>query len=212
MAAAPGYCFVGEGVDERDADFSELKEFPASATAAEGAEGAEEETQDGPRAEELEALKAEAERTKAELDETKDRYIRLLAEFENFKKRTLKERADLLKYQGERVILDLLDVVDDFERALQHGQGDAAQFLAGVELIHKKFMDLFGRWEVRAESGMGQPFDPEKHSALSRVPAGDQAPGTIVAELRKPYYYKDKLLRHGEVVVAAEEAEEGPVQ
>jgi molecular chaperone GrpE len=139
-----------------------------------------------------------------ELAETKDRYIRLMADFENFKKRALKEQSELLKYQGERLVVDLLEVLDNLELALAHSSAEYEKLKAGLEMIHKMFVESLGRWEIRGEASMGKDFDPYKHSAISRVPGNSAKPGTIVGELKKPYFYKDKLIRVGEVVVAAE--------
>lgn len=138
-----------------------------------------------------------------ELAETKDRYIRLMADFENFKKRALKEQSELLKYQGERLVVDLLEVLDNLELALSHSSAEYQQLKTGLEMIHKMFIERLGKWEIRGEPTMGTEFDPKKHSAISRVPGNSAKPGTIVGELKKPYFYKDKLIRVGEVVVAA---------
>lgn len=139
-----------------------------------------------------------------ELAEMRDRYLRLMADFENFKKRALKEQSELLKYQGERVVVDLLEVLDNLELALAHSSAEYDKLKQGLEMVHKMFVERLGRWEIRGESTMGKEFDPHRHSAISRVPGNTAKPGTIVGELKKPYFYKDKLIRVGEVVVAAE--------
>ena len=146
----------------------------------------------------------EQEALAKELAETKDRYIRLMADFENFKKRTLKEQSELLKYQGERLVVDLLEVLDNLELALAHSSAEYDKLKAGLDMVHKMFVESLGRWEIRGEASMGKDFDPHKHSAISRVPGNSAKPGTIVGELKKPYFYKDKLIRVGEVVVATE--------
>jgi molecular chaperone GrpE len=140
-----------------------------------------------------------------ELAETKDRYIRLMADFENFKRRALKEQSELLKYQGERLVIDLLEVVDNLELALAHSAAEYDKLKAGLDMVHKMFIERLAKWEIRGESSVGADFDPHRHAAISKVPGGDQKPGTIVGELKKPYFYKDKLIRVGEVVVAAEQ-------
>jgi molecular chaperone GrpE len=144
-------------------------------------------------------------RLQNEISEWKDKYVRLLAEFDNFKKRVTKERSELLKYQGDRIFVDLLDVIDNFELSQQYAEQDPAQYRSGIELIFKKFQDFLQKWEVKGASSIGRQFDPTIHNAISKAPAGSNAPGSIVGELKKPYFYKDKLLRPGEVVVAAEE-------
>ena len=142
----------------------------------------------------------------AELAEFKDKYLRALAEVENTRKRALKEKSEILKYQGERILVDILEIADNFERALKEAEKDPESLKVGVPLIYKLLMDSLSKWEVKAESGLGKPFDPAKFRALSRVPVDDALPGTIVTEMRKTYMFKDRLLRAGEVVVAAEKA------
>lgn len=140
---------------------------------------------------------------KKELEDYKDKYLRSLAEFENFKKRSIKERSELLKYQGERVFCDILEVADNLELAVQFSDSDSEKLRDGVRMIQKMLSDILSRWEVRAESGLGGDFDPNKHQAISKAITSEAKPGTITSELRKAYFYKDKLLRPGEVVVAA---------
>lgn len=140
-----------------------------------------------------------------ELAETKDRYLRLMADFENFKRRALKEQSELLKYQGERLVIDLLEVVDNLELALAHSSAEYDKLKAGLDMVHKMFIEKLAKWEIKGETSVGLDFDPHRHAAISKVPGGNQKPGTIVGELKKPYFYKDKLIRVGEVVVAAEQ-------
>jgi molecular chaperone GrpE len=149
-------------------------------------------------------LVAEIAAVKADLIESRDRYVRLMADFENYKKRSLKEQSELLKYQGERLVVDMLEVVDNLELALSHSSADFDKLKVGLEMVHKLFIERLAKWDIRGESGIGANFDPQKHSAISRVPGADAAPGTIMGELKKAYFYKDKLIRHGEVVVATE--------
>jgi molecular chaperone GrpE len=139
-----------------------------------------------------------------ELAESRDKYLRLMADFENFKKRALKEQSELLKYQGEALVVDMLEVVDNLELALAHSSAEYDKLKAGLDMVYKMFVERLGKWQIRGESSMGREFDPHKHAAISRVPGNSTKPGTIVGELKKPYFYKDKLIRVGEVVVAAE--------
>jgi molecular chaperone GrpE len=151
-----------------------------------------------------------------ELEEAKDRYMRSLAEFENYKKRTLKERSELLKYQGESVFVDLLEVVDNFERALASlpesidtttgGEDLNAKYKSmkiGIDMIYRSFISTLKKWGVEGESSIGQAFDPKKHSALGSSASEEHAPGIVINEHKKVYYLKDKLIRVGEVVVSA---------
>lgn len=148
-------------------------------------------------------IKVENEESKpSELEDLRDKHLRLLAEFENFKKRVAKERSELIKYQGEGIFRDLLEVVDNFERALKFKDAEPEKVHAGIEMIYKELSDLLGRYEVRAESALGKDFDPNIHMALSKVPGIE--PDKVVDEHKKAYFYKDKLLRAAEVVVSVE--------
>lgn len=138
---------------------------------------------------------------RSELSETKDKYLRALAEFENYKKRVLKERSELLKYQGENIVFDLLEVVDNLERALQHVEADPEKLKEGLEMIYRRFLDVLKKWDIRGESSVGKAFDPNTEQAISSVPMKDATESIVIEELKKPYFYKDKLLRPGQVVV-----------
>lgn len=136
----------------------------------------------------------------AQLAEAKDRHLRLAADFENFKRRALKEQSELLKYQGEKIVVDMLEVLDNLELALSHSSASQDSLKTGLEMVHKLFVEKLGKWQIRGESSVGTQFDPQRHSAISRVPGAEA--GVIVGELKKPYYYKDKLIRFGEVIVS----------
>lgn len=149
----------------------------------------------------------EVELVKKEAQDNHERYLRALADFENYKKRAIRERSELLRYQGESVFSDLLEVVDNLERAVMNRDVDKDQLLEGIEMIYKQFQEVLSRHNVKGESAVGKPFNPEIHQALSQVPSNDHKPGSVVSELKKPYFYKDKLIRVGQVVVAAEKTD-----
>lgn len=144
---------------------------------------------------------------RTEVLDLRDKYLRALADFENFRKRSQKERSDLLKYQGEYLVVDLLEVKDSFERALENPGNDLEKFKEGVRLIDKQFADVLGKWDVRGESSIGKEFDPNRHRAIGKARVEGQKPNTVIGELKKPYLYKDKLIRVGEVMVS-----EGPTE
>ncbi len=155
---------------------------------------------------------------KAELRKSKENYLRALADLDNFKKRTIKERSELLKYQGERVFIDLLEVIDNFDRALENLDSEnsdteamkseeAKQFLEGITLIHRMFLQVLEKWEVKGKSAVGEPFDPNHHEAISQMPSAEYPAGTVINELEKAYSYKDKLIRPAKVVVSVAAAE-----
>lgn len=135
-----------------------------------------------------------------QLAEARDRHLRLMADFENFKRRALKEQSELLKYQGEKLVVDLLDVLDNLELALSHSSASQESLKSGLEMVHKLFVEKLGKWQIRGDSSVGTQFDPQKHAAISRVPGAES--GVIVGELKRVYFYKDKLIRCGEVIVA----------
>jgi len=140
---------------------------------------------------------------RAEAADYKDKYLRTLAEFDNARKRFAKERGDLLRYQGESIVVDFLEAVDDLERAVEFAETDPTQLAAGVKGILKKLHGVMEKWEIRGDSGLNSPFDPVRFMAISQTPVAGVEPGTIVNVLKKAYSYKDKLIRVGEVVVAA---------
>ena len=146
-----------------------------------------------------------ADKLQMELAEMKDKYLRALADFENYKKRSIKERSDLLKYEGSAIVTDLLQVVDNLELALSYSEGEADKLRDGLRMVHKLFIDTLAKWQVKGTSSIGKNFDPNLHAAISKVAASDgEKPGTIKTELRQAYHYKDKLLRPAEVVVISD--------
>jgi len=148
--------------------------------------------------EEMEALIAE----KAELN---DRFLRLYSEFENYKKRTNKEKLDLIATASERVILGLLPIVDDFERAIKHNQNieDATVLKEGFTLIYNKLMALLKRFEVEEILAMGEIFDTDLHEAITHLPTQcEEDKGKIMDVTEKGYKLKDKVIRFSKVVVA----------
>ncbi len=142
----------------------------------------------------------------AQAKENHEKYLRALADFDNFKKRSIKERSELIKYGSEALALDLLEVVDNFERALASANGEKSPLKDGVEMIYKQLNDLLSKHGVRGESSLGKPFDPQMHQAISQAPAGDYPSGTVCSELKKAYFLKDRLIRVGQVVVASSDS------
>lgn len=136
--------------------------------------------------------------------DNRDRWLRASADLENFKRRTLREKSNLLEYKNEELLRDLLPVVDNLERALNHSvnsRGDSA-FAEGVVLIAGMFRDVLERYGVKEIAAKDEKFDPMWHEALSCVPMPDKEPNTIIQELEKGYTYQDRLLRPSRVVVS----------
>jgi len=137
--------------------------------------------------------------------ELNDSYLRLNAEFDNYRKRTLKEKAELLKTGSERVLLDVINVVDDFERALDNisQTEDVEAVKEGVDLIYNKFMTFLTKHGVKEIETIGQPFDTDKHEALTTVPAqNEEDKDKIVDSVQKGYMLDDKVIRYPKVIVA----------
>ncbi len=146
----------------------------------------------------------EAEKLEAELEELKENHLRLRAEYDNFRKRTLKEKSDLIKYGGEKTIIGFLDIMDDIELAIKNmSTTDSVEgMLEGVELIQNKFITTLKAQGVNAMDVVGQDFDPDQHDAVAMVPTeeSDQK-GKIIDCLQTGYTLNDKVIRHPKVVV-----------
>jgi molecular chaperone GrpE len=133
------------------------------------------------------------------------KYIRLAADFENYKKRLAKEKADVIAYGNEELIKALLNVIDNLERALDHADAeeDPKPLIEGVKLVHKQFLSCLEKFGVQfVEATPGQEFDPRLHQAIERVESPDFTPGLIISEMLRGYTLKDRLLRPALVVVS----------
>lgn len=135
-------------------------------------------------------------RLEEELSIEKDKHIRLIAEFENFKKRNSRDRIELLKYASEEIILALLPVIDDFERALI-----AEPENEGMKLIHQKLLSTLQQRGLKTMDSINTDFNPDLHDALSQVDNGNDTSGKVVEEVEKGYYLNEKVIRHAKVIV-----------
>lgn len=154
---------------------------------------------------ELETLKNLLQQKEEEVEKEKKEYLFLMAEFDNFRKRTLRERSDLLKSAGEKVLKGLLPIVDDFERGLDAIQdsSDAEAVKEGMVLIYNKLIKFLADNGVKEMESTGADFDPELHEAVAMVPADDStSKGKVKDTVAKGYTLNDKVLRHAKVVVA----------
>ncbi|MDE6685073.1 MAG: nucleotide exchange factor GrpE [Duncaniella sp.] len=141
----------------------------------------------------------------AQVEKEKKEYLFLMAEFDNFRKRTLKEKSDLIKSASQGVLKGLLPIVDDFERGLEASAKveDAAEVRKGMELIYQKFVKYLEQNGVKAIDSTGKPFDAELHEAIAMVPAANESQkGIVIDTPTKGYTLNDKVLRHAKVVVA----------
>jgi molecular chaperone GrpE len=150
------------------------------------------------------------EEAKAQAVENRDRWIRAVADLENFKKRTAQERSRLIKYRNEELLRDLLPLVDNLDRAFSHcaesGRSDAVS--EGICMIAKMFREILTRHGVTEIEALAKPFNPEFHEAIAQIPSPDAEPNLVVQEMEKGYLYHDRLLRPAKVVVSAGKAQQ----
>ncbi|MDP3666146.1 MAG: nucleotide exchange factor GrpE, partial [Sediminibacterium sp.] len=157
-----------------------------------------------PDLQEPEVALSETEKWQAELQEQKDKYLRLMAEFDNFRRRTAKERLDLIQTAGKDVIVSLLDVLDDCDRAEKQlaTSDDIALQKEGIQLVFNKLRTSLQQKGVKALDSIHTDFDVEKHEAITEIPAPTgKLKGKVLDEVVKGYYLNDKLIRFAKVVV-----------
>ncbi len=148
----------------------------------------------------------EVEKLTADLAEAKDKYLRLYSEFDNYRRRTSKEKLDLMQTAGERIITELIPVLDDFERAIKSADSkDEAAMLEGLNLISQKFeKTLHGQGLKEMETPVGTDFDPDIHEAITQIPASKKKlKGKIVDTIEKGYYLGEKVIRFAKIVTGS---------
>ena len=141
--------------------------------------------------------------TVAKLAEMQDKYLRLSAEFDNYRKRTLKEKMDISKYASEDILLKIIPFMDDFDRAVNHlnETTDYEGMKSGIELIYNKFGDFLKQNGVEEIEAMNSNFDVDIHEAVAKLPVDEKMKGKVVDVVQKGYYLQDKVLRFSKVVV-----------
>lgn len=141
---------------------------------------------------------------KQEIGELKEKYLRLYSEFDNYKKRTTKERIELFKTAGQDIMTSLLPVLDDFDRTMKslEQNGDLNALKEGVSLVHHKFRNILEQQGLSAFSAINETFDPDVHEAITNIPApNEDMKGKVLDEVEKGYKLNDKLIRFAKVVV-----------
>lgn len=154
---------------------------------------------------EVEEVSAE-EKLRAELKETNDKYLRLYAEFDNYKRRTTKERIELLQSAGKDVLISLLPVADDFDRAIKYmnSSSDIEAVKEGIVLVSSKFKGILTQKGVKEMESIGTTFDADFHEAVTNVPApSEDMKGKVIDEIEKGYLLNDKVIRFAKVVVGS---------
>jgi molecular chaperone GrpE len=183
---------------------------------SEAAEDAKEAAEDLPivsdQTGEIESLKSEIEKKSQQAKENHDKYVRLYAEFENYKKRMVKDQAEFLKSANERLIRDILPVIDNLERAVEHAKEpsevakeelqDIKGLIAGIELTIKQFKDVLGSLGVEEVKSVGEPFDPSRHEAVSHIETDKYDNNIVINEFQKGYILNNRILRPAMVSVA----------
>lgn len=190
-----------EGLIDMPSDPQDL-DISGAETEAESVDPAAEELQQ--RAEQIAELEAELEEARQQGEEHRERWMRASADLENLRKRTRRERADVQKYGHDKFSLELVQVVDNLERALAHADkvADQSGIVDGVEMVYRQLVGALGKFGVVEIDARGQKFDPEKHEAIQQVETPDAETGTVVEQYQKGYFIHDRLLRPAMVSVA----------
>ena len=165
-----------------------------------GPEQAEEDIKD----KEADSIEEKQDKREAQLAELQEKYLRLSAEFDNYRKRTLKERIDLTKSAGENILVNLLPVMDDFDRAmsLMETASDCKAMKEGIDLIYSKMKDFLKQNGIKEIDAIDKDFDTDLHEAVTKIPAADKKKkGRVVDVIQKGYYLNDKIIRYSKVVV-----------
>jgi molecular chaperone GrpE len=153
-----------------------------------------------------ESVASELEALKAQVEKFKNDYLYLRAEFDNYRRNMIKERSDLVKYGAERILVDILGIMDNFERAMENRPTPESlnNFVKGIEMTQSEFRSALQKHGVSEVPSLGVAFDPMVHEALSSEETVDYKPGHIARVFKKPYKLHDKVIRPGQVVVARE--------
>ncbi len=151
------------------------------------------------------AHQEELSKLQKQVEEHKDKYLRLLADFENVRKRTERERGEFVKYANESLLAEFVNALDDLERTVDAAKAnhqDYAAFLKGIEMVMARLNDMLKKNQVRPIEAVGRKFDPLQHEAMLQIESPDQEDDTVVEELQKGYLYGEKVLRTAKVKVA----------
>ena len=148
---------------------------------------------------------AELEASRLEAAQNRDLYLRAVADLDNYRKRAQREREDLAKYANENILRELVPVLDNLERAVEHARGEdpcSSSLMQGVEMTLSQFGRALEKFGVRPFSSLGEPFDPSRHEAMGQLESAEHAPNCVAQELQKGYMLNDRLLRPALVMVS----------
>jgi molecular chaperone GrpE len=152
----------------------------------------------------IQIIKDELEQAEQERDDFKDRYMRSMADLENLRKRFDRERSDLLKYGHEKVLSDLLPVLDSFDKALASDKSSGESYAEGVKLVHRQLFDVLEKHGLKTVEAVGRPFDPNVHQGIQRIET-DVGTEMVRDEFQKGYLLNERLIRPAVVSVAVPE-------
>ena len=189
-----------QGMEE---ELHKAQDASAEVDREENAEAASEETSGEESVESSQAVEEGSSEENPELLQLKDKYLRTLAEYENFRKRSEKEKAQMFELGAKSIIEALLPVVDNFERALGHVQEEEkdSPFVKGIEGIYKQIQKMFADCNIQEIEALGKKFDPALHNAVMTEEEGDAEEDTITQDLQKGYTYRGNVVRHSMVKV-----------
>ena len=189
-----------QGMEE---ELKQAQDASAEVDAEENGEAASEETSGEESVESSQAVEEGSSEENPELLQLKDKYLRTLAEYENFRKRSEKEKAQMFELGAKSIIEVLLPVVDNFERALSHVQEEEkdSPFVKGIEGIYKQIQKMFADCNIQEIEALGKKFDPALHNAVMTEEEGDAEEDTITQDLQKGYTYRGNVVRHSMVKV-----------
>ena len=176
-------------------------------------EAREEEDTQGTEPESVEELKQALAAKTEEIKALQDKYLRLAAEFDNYKRLSQREQRDYARFANESLLKELLPIIDNLERAIRASKENQGRdgLIQGVELILKQFMETLAKLGVRPISSVGKVFDPSRHQAVARVESSNVPPDSVVEECQRGYYLHDRVLRAAMVTVAAgKNTDQGP--
>ena len=193
--------------DEASAEGAVESQAEAAESCEEAAVESQEETESQEEAEPEDDGLAELEAARAEAAANYDRYVRAVAELDNYRKRTVRMRAETRDETLRDVLLQVAPVLDNLRRALRQETQEVDSIKQGVELICGQFNEVLKGYGLTEIESVGQPFDPEVHEALAEVPDDEQTPGTVIEEMEKGYKLNDKVVRYARVVVSKASAE-----
>lgn len=189
-----------QGMEE---ELKQAQDASVEVDAEENGEATSEETSGEESVESSQAVEEGSSEENPELLQLKDKYLRTLAEYENFRKRSEKEKAQMFELGAKSIIEALLPVVDNFERALSHVQEEEkdSPFVKGIEGIYKQIQKMFADCNIQEIEALGKKFDPALHNAVMTEEEGDAEEDTITQDLQKGYTYRGNVVRHSMVKV-----------